>query len=410
MKKLLLGAAASAALFVGAANAAVVPALPAGANVYTLTVSGASASQAYFEKYLTGVGLLPAKRLCAGAVTKHVDALIKDQFAYSCAANKVGNPTLAAAMGIKTVLLIKKRTDGGSGYGVGPVAADAAIPFLGGSAKPDFGLSDLAPSNFTSAFPYNAPAGVPGFPLTAAAIAAKLTVLSAPRQVFGVVVNTAFRNALQKAQGKVVGNGLVVNMPSLTKAQITSFIKTGTSGTLTGVYTCGRTNGSGTKAATAQNICGAAGTACQGTPATRYFELSASSGVSECLSEINQGVNTLGTKFNNAPLKKGFAIGYQSTDVNALPPATQLGTLGQYSFIKVNGVEPTLVKAAAGSYIDVSRSTCQYNKTAAAVAHLPVAKKALITQICQGIGNVAVINAVNPLVAKHTWGQAGFLP
>jgi hypothetical protein len=448
MKKLLLGAVASAALFAGAANAVITPALPT-VGVYTITQSGASASQPYFERYLTGAGVPLPSRLCAGAITKHIDSTVPNQFAYSCVANKVGNPTLAAAMGVNTVLLVKKRTAGGSGWGVGPVAIDATIPFLGGSAKPDFGLSDLAPSFFTAANPYNVDATILGLPTTSAIIASNLTVLPVARQMFGVVLSTAFRDALQNAQFaaavcKLAGSGVngresLACMPNLTVAQITQLIKRGgttlAGGTIANgtVHTCGRTDGSGTKAVTAQKICEAAGntpvlSACQGiaapylaantpvSPSTitraggRYHEMASASGVAECLSELNQGVNIgTSTAFTMSGLP-AWAIGYQSTDNNAFVVAPGAGTTGQYRFIKVGGVAPTLVNAAAATYTDVGLSSCQYNKTAAAAVHLPASKKALITQICAGMKNVLVINAVNALVAKHTWGQAGFLP
>jgi hypothetical protein len=443
MKKLLLGAAASAALFAGAANAS----LPVGVtalNTYNLYSSGASASRPYYEKYILGASQSPAQRLCmpAPAPVTYVNTA-KDQHAYLCKANIPvnggANTVLATAMAGKTYLMVHKRSAGGSGYGVGPIAVDAAMTFLDPAAActlgttgcnvtklapSDFGLSDAEPGRFTAAYPFNVPVGVPGLPLTAAA---NLTVLPVARQVFGVVVNTAFRNALQTAQGKVAGSLALADMPTLTLTQATNLIRTGTAASVAGsllptlplaanLHACGRTDGSGTKAVTAIKVCTAAGAPdCQGgTPTTsastgRYHEMGSASGVNECLSELNSGLNTLGTSFTMSGTAK-WAIGYQSTDNNALPPATALGTLGQYQFVKLGGVEPTLVKAAAGIYVDVYRSTCQYNKTAAAVAHLPVAKKALITQICQGIGSVAVINGVNPLVAKHSFGQAGFLP
>lgn len=453
MKKLLLGVAVSAAVFAGAANAVIVPALPV-ASVYTLTVSGASASHPYMVSYLNGTGVAPANRLCAGAVTTHTDALVPNQFAYSCLGNKALNPTLATAMGANVTLLIKKRTAGGSGFGVGPVATDTAIQFINGLARPDFGFSDLAPSVFDAAHPYNVDPLIPGLPLT---LPGNLTNVGGATgfaaQVFGTVVNTSLRDALQNAQFpvancKLAGAGVngresLACMPNLTIAQITQLIKRGgttlAGGTIANstVHTCGRTDGSGTKAVTALRICETlaggntpALSACQGIAApyaasnaalevptttragSRYHEMASASGVAECLSELNQGVNTLGTAFtmSGAPAP---AIGYQSTDNNAFTTATipGAGTTGQYRFIRVNGFEPTLARASAGTYTDVGRSTCQFNNTAAAAAlHLPPAKKALITQICTIVGSPAVIAAVNPLVANQIFGQAGFLP
>ena len=467
MNKMILTLAAASALAAGVAHAG----LPLTAdNSFVMNVSGASASQTYFDRFMLGAGAA-STRLCTGPVYKYQNTG-NDEFGYACTANQA-NPTLVAVLGGKENLVIHKRTAGGSVVGVGP-QVNGALPitmmnvFGGGCnvsspiayvfgntttvnaceatalVKPTFGLSDVAPLNFTSTQSWNIPNPNPagsGLPITVAINNTQLTNVPGAKQIFGVVVNTIFRDALQANQlaAACVGQDTSACMPSLTLEQATRLIKWGTAPgipttALGRVHTCGRVNGSGTKAVAAIRVCKpaipatlAGNSGCEatvtigngntalvapsaagglGNSAFRYHEMSGAGDVAECLSELNQGAEiVIPGKFDNTPAVKKWAIGYQATDNNAFTTPPGSGTTGQYRFVKLAGQEPTIAKATPGLYKDINPTNCIYNKT----VFLPTSDTAkLITQICTTITSLPVRNLINPLVAKHLWGQAGF--
>lgn len=148
----------------------------------------------------------------------------------------------SAASGVTGKVLFLKRAAGGSGVGVGPVNDSKKIGFIDRSSctdaddngvytcptltsttdtgtdgdVPDGGISDIAPTGFVA--PINGGKG-----------ASYLKLDSKPlvTQVFGIVVNLSFRNALQAAQfgsgHDCVGAETEACMPSLTRNQINSF-------------------------------------------------------------------------------------------------------------------------------------------------------------------------------------------
>ena len=237
MKKLLLSAAITAALFGGTAHADItldgagkVSVTPA--DTYEIYLSGASAVQDFIEQVVTSTAVNPADRLCDSVkpIYKFVDAAKNgsDQRAYYCTINP-SNVALTGLAGAKANLLIYKRNAGGSAMGVLPVAAESAIEFLAINAAnctvpaapvaglskssctyasgaagttagtnqmqvPDFGVSDVDPEQFKLS---NTAAG---FSAVSSSDLAKLTVLAGPTQVFGIAVTTKLRNALQEAQ------------------------------------------------------------------------------------------------------------------------------------------------------------------------------------------------------------------
>jgi hypothetical protein len=239
MKKLMLGAAVSAVLLSGVANATVKldsagkPVITP-ADTYEVYLSGASAAQSFIDLLLTSTKVPSANRLCDSTKTiyKYGDnGSGKDQNAYLCVLNPA-NPALTGLAAGKANLLIYKRSVGGSAMGVSPLiaeangnAADTSIDYLkvdnadncsvpvisGGLSKitctyaagdatksqshaSDFGISDVDPKQFRGD---NTEAGFN--PVTAADVT-KLTVKSAAVNIFNVPVTLKLRNALQEAQ------------------------------------------------------------------------------------------------------------------------------------------------------------------------------------------------------------------
>lgn len=315
-------------------------------------------------------------------------------------------------------------------------------------ARPDFAVSD-----------YRLPLGL----LTFAEMQRIYTIYTKPIgiQVFGVVLNTAFRDALQNVQfpaaacklvgGAVNGRESLACMPTLTKTQITNLIRVGVAASVPGsrlpalpgaanLHACGGTNNSGAKAVTAKRVCRAVGVPdCQGSKPTtvasksRYHEMPTASGVAECLSELNQGVDILGSSFTMSGTPK-WAIGYQSTFNINFPEIfrndnyTRQGgkyTTGQYRFIKVDGLEPTTLNAVwpkTHPYTDWEVALC-YIKNRPLIS-ISENKRLLIASICSQIkpdsyftnssGTLYSALLVLPVLfpprlTKYAWGVAGFL-
>jgi hypothetical protein len=236
MKKILLGAAISAALFGGAAQAAItfnannLPDAATLADTTTVYLSGSSALAELIERGLT-VG--SNEGVCkAGSVHKFTESL-GDQVAYICELNTAANGSLTPDTSIPAAittsnLLVYKRNAGGSGKGVVPIVAPAQIEFLNLTTNPSvctsasssvfasvktcaynvstnaefhvptFGLSDTNPQIFTVASE-NAPVGtVPATPPNPTPTTYQ--IIPGPVAVFGVIATTKMRNALQEAQ------------------------------------------------------------------------------------------------------------------------------------------------------------------------------------------------------------------
>ncbi len=472
MKKLILGAAISAAFLSGAAHAAItvdgngIPQFDK-ATTYEIFLSGSSAAQPFIESLLTSSKVPAANRICDSSqlIYKFSDTATvgKDQNAYLCVLN-TANKALQGLSAGKTNLLIYKRNNGGSAQGVTPVIADTAIDFLkvdtaancavvttgvagtsftklnctytSGNAllsnpqKPDFGISDVDPIQFQGD---NTPSG---FTAVTSADLSKLTVKAAASQVFGIAVTKKLRNAMQEAQfGKVnacVGKETAACMPSLTSAQIASIftgklnswkqLKLGSSDLYTSassankansdrLHVCRRASGSGTQAQLGINFMGypCNSVATQGaidtglTPETvakaQVHAMSSAGAMSECLSELDSGTDTVGTSFDNSsrPNSTRWAIGIQGTELNA-------SLSSDWRFIKIDGVEPTLDKVARGKYRDWVELTYQYNNTHA----FDTSEKAIVEEVIKESGNPLVMAATN-LAAVHLWGASGFL-
>jgi hypothetical protein len=313
-------------------------------------------------------------------------------------------------------------------------------PALSQLKTPDFGVSDVDPIQFQGV---NTPAGF--LPVTAADIA-KLNIKSAAAQTFGVVVTTKLREALQQAQFPATsvcnptnaGHTAAVRetaacMPSLDSAQIASIftgklsawsqLKIGAAGDLFAsatapgikptsarLHVCSRTNGSGTKAQFGVKFLGYpctgsvgtapkadTGTLAEAIAQTQVHQLGSGGQLTECMTELDSGVNTVGTAFNNT---YGFrwAIGIQGTENNA-------NLSSAYRFIKVDGVEPTLANVANGKYKDWVELTYQTNKLHVFDAN----ESAIINEFVKQSGNPTVMGVTNNPAALHSWGLSGFL-
>lgn len=302
---------------------------------------------------------------------------------------------------------------------------------------PDFGISDVDPQQFKGD---NTPAG---FAQITSKDVSKLTIKSAAAQAFGIAVSTHLRNALQEAQFGVKSSCNPKNanytpakaesgacMPSLDSAQIASIfagnfsawtqLKLGPNNNLyanaTGankpdnstIHICRRVSGSGTQAQLGVKFLGYPCNNIATKPATdtgllpeaivqaQVHAMSSSNSMSECLSELDSGLNNAGTSFNNI---YGFrwAIGIQGTEINA-------NRSSDFRFIKIDGVSPTLANIASGKYKDWVELTFQYNKS-----HVfDQSEKSIVDEIIKEAGNPTVMGVTNA-AAKHSWGQSGFL-
>ena len=239
-RNLILGAAITATLLAGNAQAITVqnnfPVIEP-SETRTVYLSGASAASDFLERVFKGAGVA-ADQVCD--VTKpiwkfkdNIDG--KTQRAYLCTQS-----TTATGLSLpndKPNLLIYKRDEGGSGYGVAPIIAEAngddagaAIEFLKVSSTnctgvpvvaapnfteitcsytraennvkviPDFGISDVDPGAFQGE---NAPLktdNVTPFTNVTASDLLNLTITPGAAVVFGVPVTKHLYLALQGAQ------------------------------------------------------------------------------------------------------------------------------------------------------------------------------------------------------------------
>jgi hypothetical protein len=477
MKKLMLGAAVSAALFGGAAQAAITldgagKVVVTPANTYEIYLSGASAALDYIEHLATSTSVIAADRMCDGTqpIYKFKDnGSGKDQDAYYCTLNPL-NPQLVGLAGAKTELLIYKRSKGGSAFGVNPViddakgAATASIAFLNVNPsvctapvltvglnvstctysettagqfqlhKPDFGISDVDPSQFIL---NNVPTG---FSPVASSDVNLLNVESAGGQVFGIGATLKLRNALQEAQfgAACVGSETEACMPSLTRDQVASIftgkldswkdLKIGAGNLFDAttapnragherVHICTRTNGSGTKAQLGINFlnypCSSAATSFSSATsaaaqsaagetnlkAAQIHDMSSAGTLSECLIELDTAVNTVGTGFNNVFTTGGarWAVGVQGLEKNASRGES-------WRFVKIDGIAPTLANVAKGKYHDWAELTFQYSKT-----HVwDTSEDLIVKEFIKAAGNPNVIVSLNATNA-HSFGDSGYL-
>ena len=364
-------------------------------------------------------------------------------------------------------VLFRKRSAGGSFFGTTPVAEATNVDQMvldennckatddTGVFKcskgvleetiSDAGVSDEEPALFVT------PNVAAGESAISSSALANLNVAPTSALTFGVPVTNALYAALQQAQGlepdlddngefngtsEAVSEELILaNMPSLTKEQVAALIKgnisswnkvhypvAGVSTPLTSipgvtapsvdkVTICRRSNGSGTQAQMNANFlhvpCTSSGlakidnTACTGTKgedncglggydtiigvpsgSAIVHENSGSGDVTECLDQLN--------------VANFWALGVQSLEK----------TSSNWSFIKLNGVEPTLAKVASGEYFDWAATTMQWRTTAASGPGGD--KLAILEQVRSNAGNPIIVDAINDKV-NQGFGATGIL-
>jgi hypothetical protein len=286
----------------------------------------------------------------------------------------------------------------------GALATTATSPLLTTGAITYIGLSDVEPAFFT-----NNTANLASEPLSAL--------------IFGVPVTTNIRNALQAQQGLTVGNDLLANMPSLSRAQLTSaFTQVGqtwagigvTSGlTDDQIYVARRVDSSGTQKTfealvartgngqPAFKSCsiavdgfvvpdsltttGDASASCAGGAPPTVFAGSGGGDVSACMNGHNTALRG--------------SIGMQTGELKP-------GTSG-WRFVKVDGNAPIHADVAAGKYqmyTDASINTRVgvTNPTASALGY-----SAFLTRFKSDIKNPAIIALING--SDQTFGKSGLM-
>ena len=470
MKKLVLGAAVSVALFGSVAQAAItvengLPVITP-ANTYEIYLSGSSAAGSFIDLLFTSSKVPAANRICDASklIYKFYDTATvgKDQVAYLCELN-TANPVLTGLSAGKTNLLIYKRHNGGSAQGVAPVVADAAIdflkvdapanctkvsdgikgvsftkincaytagnPLLSNPQKPDFGISDVDPIQFQGD---NTPSGFA--PVTAADVS-KLTVKAAAAQVFGIAVTTKLRNAMQEAQfgatSICVGKEDLACMPSLNSAQIASIFTgqlnswsqlklTGTGNLFANVsaankpdsdrlHICRRASGSGTQAQL--------GVKFMGYPCNDV----ATQGVTDTLA--------LPESVAKAQVHAMTSAGAMSECLAELDAGTNtVGTSFNNTYtgvrwaIGIQGSELNATRSSAWRFVKIDGVEPTLDKVVRGKYKdwveltyqynkdhaFDTSEQAIVDEIIKASGNPVVMAATN-LLAVHSWGKSGFL-
>ncbi len=419
MKNLVLGAAITATMFAGAANAALtkdgsgIPVYDA-SNTIEVYLSGASAARGFIEELITNSGVPSADAICdtSKEVWKYRDTGNgKSQNAYICEID-TGNTAIAGVATTTPNVLIYKRSAGGSAQGVSPLLdqhnATTAIEFLditgctidtpavAGSTLgiidcpntklevPQFGVSDVDPIQFRA---QNTPSG---FAPISEADLANLTVTGSVALTFGIPVTLDMRNGLQEAQfglgDPCVEDDSEACMPSLSKHQIASIyagrisdwdqLKVGGVSVFSNasagfkgvgpfanrVHICRRVDGSGTQAQHGIKYLNTPCASAAATPATGNTGIPEAAPVAQV--HENSGSGDLTECLDS--LDTGVAIsGADFQNVYGKRWAVGIQSLekdsANFRFIKVDGVAPTLENVASGKYLNWAELTFQYN-------------------------------------------------
>jgi hypothetical protein len=463
MKKILLSAAITAALFAGQAQATVITfhgtapdlvAAKAGTNS-EIWISGSSAATPFVEKSVLAD--------CVGGLAYKYANSTTD-FTWVC------NSSIAAG----TINIVHKRDGGGSVTAIDS-AQGVALPTYATTTSLDTAIACTAPVVGTAGTCTGATivaAAHPGDINLADVDAAQFENVqnggktgagslgnsSVATQIYGVVVNTRLRNAMQVASiaaGTLNANcTLAANieseacMPSLTTPQISAIFGAnrvtdwwnlyfgGTDNVLeslagvqaaadlptnTDIHICSRTAGSGTLATfnvKFENQCFSGNEALTTTagqtikPETDglagnqkvLHSMSGSSDLENCLIGLNNGAaQGTFTPFPAQTNGAGFrwAIGIMGTDRNAA--GTLTGTPAKaYRFVKIDGAAPSAANVVNGKYkfwselANVANATAFSNPTGAA----------LTADILANLGIPSQIAALN---VTHNFGLSGFL-
>lgn len=294
------------------------------------------------------------------------------------------------------------------------------------SVPPDAGLSDVEPGLFIGA---NKPSSFAAYGTDFSG----LNVLGTNQVIFGVIVNSAFRDALQAIQGLTPGSETLANMPTLSTAQVQA-IFTGdvqqtwnnlTDDAGTGIITaagapyapvnsvphvCVRGNGSGTNATFRANIprqeCGLAGSLSTTTGAPPFLQVvsvvAGSSDMDACVAGGDGGYAGPGGGVS----PDAWVVGYNSTERNA-------SLSNDYRFVKIDNVAPRADNANRGIYTYWGEATFQYRDDNSTYENFQVGAtvygpslEALYLQIGSSLADPAILGTQTPI---HTWGPAGNL-
>lgn len=354
--------------------------------------------------------------------------------AFFCTLDNAKVPGLALA---NPKVLLHKRSAGGSGFGVAPVADGTPITHMSiannncslvsgntyhctitnpgdtVNQTSDAGISDVEPGLFVSP---NVPSGFS--PITGAQLD-KLNITSQVGLVFGVPVSLNLRNALQQVQGKVVGSESEADMPSLSREQIASLMNGGirkwdafkvngvsltsapgvTGPADTKVHICRRVDGSGTQAQFNANFLRVPCTTGAALP------LTSSNPVLGPIVTMNSGAGDVDNCLQNANGANNWAVGVQSTERNTFNFTTNTYPKN-YRFIKINGVAPTIKNVANNQYFDWAENSIQWRK--ASVGGPTGDKLVILTKIATDAGKPSIVANVNNQF-KFSWGDAGYL-
>ena len=367
-------------------------------------------------------------------------------------------------------VLFRKRSTGGSFWGTVPVAsADPKVEQMALGANcgldspgvykcdknvtelttSDAGISDEEPGLFTS---INVATGKD--PMTTA-LSGQLDVQPIAALTFGVPVTNALYGALQKAQGLnedldgdtiIEGTSetaseadIIANMPSLSKEQVAALMKgsinlwsdvqyggtplTATAGILAPsderVTICRRTNGSGTQAQLNANFLNVPcaddasfpavdNTTCTDTkgnanPALPFcapgYATTTAAPAGTALVHENSGSGDVTECLDQLQAANRWAVGVQSMEKNS----------SEWSFIKINGVEPTLEMVAKGKYFDWAATTMQWRSVT--VNGVPAPSGDMLTilnAIRTEAGKPSVLDTLNDNVNQNI-GATGYL-
>lgn len=440
----------SAAIMVAVSSNAALALAPGAPVDVTLTISGATAVNKQIENYVN--------QICDAATLDTFISAGDGARAYKCtvpAANS-GLP------GDRDVLFNKESS--GSSAGVSPVTTGATVdvvdlttchdtglseadaklidPNYAGdddvaadgqwacsgtfaSAASEVGVSDVEPELFKIAdngsktVELNPPGGLSVFPVNA--------------QTFGIVVSPGLRDALQAAQGLIVGSDEVSEMPSLSRAIIANVFAgnvaqwdqlkdaagngiASNAGAMPEVHVCPRKPGSGTQAqfnahymrnacnyrgagdlgflgfGTADDLDGIiqdsdAGTGDLSVPTNflgfplagpYIYEAKGSSDLGKCITGIN-----------NAPFngQQRWAIGIQSLEKVDEGRTNR----NDYKFIAVDGVAPVLENVAAGLYPNWASASIQWRNDTVTGDKLVLANKLVDT--ARAVSAITTFNA-----------------
>jgi ABC-type phosphate transport system substrate-binding protein len=400
MKIKLVSAAALVAM--SGSAFALDPATSLAAGTAKVYASGATALRNVVGGLFTqncAAGTLDVYYSAAGSAAGAGDAAAGDSFrVYSCTLRSEAtlDPEFQGK-GLGGVNVTFYKIDrGGSAQGVQPVASPAGVgtplPYmdltscgarvatvpnytctgLAASQVPLLGVSDVEPQLFVGV---NVPTGFNAGGLSAAELGA-LTVTPVVQTVFGVAVNTRLRDALQAAQGLVVGDNTDANRPSVPRSVVGSIFRGEAADPANGlgwhalgvaspdkqVNVARRVAGSGTQAAANMYFGGFPCGPNAKIPATNTDFPSSTGGNSNAGPFTGTGLYVYeGSSTGNVI---SFLTNAQADAVNA-PYAIGHVSLenaetASFKHVRVDGVLPTRANATAGRYDYVVESTFQY--------------------------------------------------